>query len=77
MPCYFFDLDDGKRRHRDEDGLELNGPWEARDMALAVLPDVARDIIPDGDRRDIVSSVRDESGEVMYTARLSLAQRNG
>ena len=73
MPCYFFDLDDGKRRTRDEDGLELSGPWEARDMALAVLPDIAKDVIPDGDRRDIVSSVRDESGEVMYTARLSLA----
>ena len=73
MPCYFFDLDDGERQTRDQDGLELRGPWEARDMALAVLPDIARDVIPRGDRRNIVSSVRDERGEVMYTARLSLA----
>jgi hypothetical protein len=37
-----------------------------------MLPDIARDVIPRGDRRNIVSSVRDERGEVMYSAKLSL-----
>jgi hypothetical protein len=74
MPRYFFDTDDGESHARDQDGLELSDPWEARDMALAVLPDIARDVIPRGDRRrNIVSIVRDESGEVMYSARLSLS----
>ena len=38
-----------------------------------MIPDIVRDMRLDGDRRDIVSSVRDESGEVMFTATLSLA----
>jgi hypothetical protein len=74
MPRYFFDIDDGERRTPDDLGLELS-LWEARDQAVAVLPDIARDVLPDGERRDFVSSVRDESGQVVYTATLSLVGR--
>lgn len=47
-------------------------PTGARAAAIAALPDIARDVLPDGDRRDFVSSVRDEAGEVIFTATLSL-----
>ena len=72
MPRYFFDIDDGERRSLNEDGLEFAGPWEARANAIAVLPDIAREVMPDGNRREMVSTVRNEGGDVMFTAKLSL-----
>ena len=72
MPRYFFDTDDGQKHSQDEKGLDLGGPWEARALALAVIPDILRDVQFDDDRRDIVSSVRDENGRLLYTAALSL-----
>jgi hypothetical protein len=72
MPRYFFDIDDGARRSPDEDGLVLSDPWEARANAIAVLPDIAREVLPDGNRREFVSSVRDEGGNVLSEAKLSL-----
>src|SRR4051812_44276540 len=72
MPRYFFEIDDGERRTPDDEGLDLSGLWEARNQAIAVLPDIARDVLPDGERRELVSSVRDESGQLVYTATLSL-----
>ena len=72
MPRYFFDTDDGDRSHRDDDGLDLPHPEAARRAALDALPDMARDKMPDGDRRTLVAAVRDERGTVVYSATLSL-----
>ena len=72
MPRYFFDIDDGDTCSPDDEGLDLNGPWEAREKAIDVLPDVARDVLPDGNRRDMITSVRDETGMVLFRAKLSL-----
>jgi hypothetical protein len=72
MPRYFFDIDDGDQRSLDHEGMEMPDVWAAREGAIAVLPDVARDVLPDGDRREMVSTVRDESGTVVYIATLSL-----
>ena len=72
MPRYFFDTDDGDQSLRDEDGLDLPHVEAAREAALDVLPDMARDKMPDGDRRTFVASVRDDRGIVVYIATLSL-----
>ena len=72
MPRYFFDIDDGLRRSVDENGLELTGPWEARELVVSAIPDIVQDIHLDEDRRDIVSCVKDEHGNLVYTAKLSL-----
>ena len=45
MARYFYDIADGEKQPRDGDGLDLSGPWDARNMALAVLPHIARDAI--------------------------------
>jgi len=45
MPRYFFDLDGVT----DQSGLELDGPEQARSEAIKALPDVARDVLPDGE----------------------------
>lgn len=72
MPRYFFDIDDGERRDRDNTGQELHDLAAARDAAIGILPDIARDVLPDGDRRDFTSSVRTEHDGVVFRAKLSL-----
>lgn len=72
MPRFFFDTDDGDRTIRDEEGQDLNDAETARRVALDVLPDMARDKLPDGDERTFVASLRDERGTVLYVATLSL-----
>ena len=72
MPRYFFDIDDGESQFRDEDGMEMPHLEAARDEAVRVLPDVAREVLPDGDRRTFASVVRNETGDVVFRATLSL-----
>ena len=72
MPRFYFDIADGENSVRDTDGIDLSGLDEARKEALRVLPDVAREVMPDGDNRNIVARVRDESGRFVFQATLSL-----
>jgi len=73
MPRYFFDTHDGEHELRDEEGSEILGLQEARDEAIRVLPGIARDVLPGGgDRGDFVSTVRDERGQLVFRATLSL-----
>jgi hypothetical protein len=50
----------------------LPGLEKAKLMAVAVLPSIARDVLPDGDRRVLTAKVRDESGKIRVTATLTL-----
>ena len=72
MPKYFFDIYDGEQQIRDDTGVDLSGPDAARDAAIGVLPNIARDELPDGDKREFVAVVRDESGRKIFRAALSL-----
>lgn len=73
MPRYFFDIDDtGQQMLHDDEGSELPGADQARLEALAVLPDLARDELPDGDRRAFTVVVRDDNGRSIFRATLSL-----
>lgn len=72
MPRYFFDINDGEKESRDDIGYELPDAEAARRAAIEVLPDIARDVLPDGDRRDFTSSVRTEEGQTIFQAKLSL-----
>ena len=72
MPRYFIDAHDGDFPHRDEDGHELPDDEAAREMALDALPDMARDKLPDGDGRTFTATARDEQGNFVYEASLTL-----
>lgn len=72
MPLYFFDIDDGARKSRDTEGTELPDRQALRREAIGILPDIAREELPDGDRRTFTCSVRDQSGAVIFVADLSL-----
>jgi len=75
MPRYFIDTSDGDRSLRDEEGIELADDAAARLSALDALPDMARDVIPDGDERRLSVCVRNAESEVIYHATLTLAGR--
>ena len=72
MPRYFFDTNDGDQFADDDVGLELSDPEAARRAAITALPDMAYDKLPDGDRRDFSVRVRDEAGNTIYSASLTL-----
>ncbi|GJE29110.1 DUF6894 family protein [Methylobacterium organophilum] len=72
MPRYFVDTSDDDLFVEDEEGQELAGVNDARRLALSVLPDMAREKMPNGDRRSFLAIVRDEGGRVVYRATLTL-----
>lgn len=71
MPRYYFDTDDGFTSHHDDTGQELPNAKAARREAVAVLPAMACDKLPNGDRRDLDVRVRNEANTLIYTASLS------
>ena len=71
MPLYYFDLHENDKFVRDEFGVELDDLYEARDQAIALLPDLARAGLPDGDHHEYTAIVRCRDGRMRYEAKLS------
>ena len=71
MPRYYFDIDDGETASEDDEGLELSGLAEARYRAISVLPNIAQEVLPDGDEREFSVIVRDSKGAALFRAALS------
>jgi hypothetical protein len=75
MPRYFFDIHDGDQFTPDYDGIELESIEAAKVEAKRTLPDIVKDEMPDGDRRDFVV-VKDEVGhEVLRVTPSLVAER--
>src|SRR4051812_18072207 len=68
MPRYFFD----ENGTRDRDGLDLAGREQARRQAIKALPDMARDVLPDGKELTLAVAVREADGAVFFRASLIL-----
>jgi hypothetical protein len=73
MPRYFFDIHDGARSTTDDVGVELDELEAARQEAARTLGEIARDILPDGDRQEVVIEVKDEAGQRVLVAKLSVS----
>ena len=71
MPRYYFDVTNVRGLHRDDVGDDLDGFDEAREQCQGLLPDIAREELPDGDLHTITCEVRDETGRVVYRGRLT------
>ncbi len=61
MQRYFFDTRDNDTLTQDEDGLEYSEVGEVKSAAARALAEIARDVIPSSDRRELAIEVRDES----------------
>jgi hypothetical protein len=71
MPRYFFDVHNGGR-YRDDIGTELSDLMKVRKEAMQLLPNLARDDVPeDGDHRIFTVLVTDEDGRATYSGTLS------
>ena len=74
MPRFYFDITDGGLI-LDDVGTEFANAHAARDAAIKVLPDVARDTIGEGEGREVVVLMRDASDKALFTASLTLAAK--
>ncbi|WP_262271547.1 DUF6894 family protein [Microvirga yunnanensis] len=72
MPHYFFDTYDDNLFVPDEVGQELEDIEAAKAVAQEELPQMAWDELPNGDQRTFIVSVRDEAGQVVIRAALSV-----
>jgi hypothetical protein len=72
MPRFYFDTYDDDRAVTDGQGIVLIDLEEAKEEAIKALPDMARDGLPDGEYREFVVDVRDEAGQRVLRARLTL-----
>ena len=75
MPLYFFDVTDNNKTTLDESGTDLINDTEARDQALSLLPNIARDLLPGTNRYEISVAIRDEHAKPFYEANLALNGR--
>lgn len=72
MPLFYFDVVDDGKATPDEWGIELEDITEARDQAQALVPDLAREKILTGDRKDISVIVRCSEGRPCYRTTLTI-----
>lgn len=71
MPHYFVDFQDGDKLQHDDDGMHVENFDQARDGAIRMLPQVAKEELPDGEHRRFAATIRDESGTILYRATLT------
>jgi hypothetical protein len=75
MPKYFFDIHDGEHATVDNAGIDCADRKQVRSEAIQALPDIARDILPDGDNHSFSVRVRDDAGRYVFEASLTLIAR--
>ena len=73
MPRFYIDTTDQDQLVRDEQGHDFSDVETARNAAIDALPDMARDMLPNGDSRAFVALVRDEDGKALLQACLSFS----
>jgi hypothetical protein len=71
MARYFSDLDNGKTKYIDSVGTELADITMVPSEAIGFLTAIAKDVRDDSDL-NLVVSVRDEMGRIIFTTTLTL-----
>ena len=72
MPRYYFDIHDGQRFARDEEGSDCADAEAARQEAIRTLPSIAREMPLDSGKVEMWVKVRSESGEDIAKVSLTL-----
>jgi hypothetical protein len=73
MPRFYFDFYDGDYLCRDDEGAELNSVVAAKEQAIITLAEIARDETPTDDRHTFSMDIRDGSGAILFTVRVSVS----
>lgn len=77
MPRYFFDYTYDDKVTVDEEGLELPSPSETRVAALEAPGHNERVTFSHRPVQDVSTSVREETGRLVFTTSISLSMRWG
>lgn len=72
MPRFYFDIHDGTVTIDDEGTIFANA-HAARDAAIKILPDIAREEIAPGRSREVSVLMRDEGDRELFRASLTLS----
>jgi hypothetical protein len=72
VPRFFFDIHDGEDFTPDREGLDLDDLEAAKAEAKRTLPEIVKDEMPDGNRRDFTVDVKDAAGQLVWRVTLSL-----
>jgi hypothetical protein len=72
MARYFFDIHDGPLSGRDTDGQDIPSLEDAKREALRALWEMSGDLLHAGSPNRLMIDVRDESGTVVLSTRLTL-----
>ena len=70
MTRYYFDIRHKNGWHVDYFGVELVDFAEAREQAIALLPDIVREDLPEGDFHEVLCQVRDDISGIVYEGEL-------
>ena len=73
MSKLYFDFEDGNRRFRDEDGIELPDIEAGRTEVLRTLAEIVKDALPKSDQQGFYASVRNASGDIVYSAKVTIS----
>ncbi len=65
MPRHVFDVRDGAGFHPDRFGDDSDSFADARQQCRTLLPDIAREERPDGERLDLSCDARDDARRVI------------
>jgi hypothetical protein len=68
MPLYYFDVRDGEDLTSDDTGAQLATIDAAGDEATRALVEIAKDLLPGKDQRDLTIEVRGETGDHLLRA---------
>ena len=75
MPRYYFDVCDRKGFFRDHVGDDFDSFEDARQQCQALLPDIVRDELPDGELYIVTCDVRDDRDRVVYRGKITYEGR--
>ena len=71
MPRYFFDTTDAGKTIRDDVGIDLADIEAARKHVGKILPNLARNGLPDGEAHTFECDARNGAGVIVYHGELT------
>lgn len=72
MMKFYFDFEDGHTRFTDEEGMDLPDVEAGRAEVLRTLAEIAKDALPKSDQQAFTAAIRDASGNVVYSAKVTV-----
>lgn len=73
MTKLYCDFDDGHSGLRDDEGFDFPDVEAGRLSVLRTLGEIAKDALPKSDQQALTASIRNASGDVVYSATITVS----